>query len=187
MARDCSWSPVGVQPDLSAWGKCIANGHPISALLGSDKAREAAGQIYRHRLVLVRRRADGRRRRDAAAGRARATTWSAQRAGRRLREGLQQRAAAHGFALRQTGPVQMPLILFEDDPDLRHGLLPGVAEMLKRGVYVHPWHNMFFSAAHSLDDIATALEATDDAFAAVKRRGASIEPHPVVARMLAPH
>ncbi|MEO8812517.1 MAG: aminotransferase class III-fold pyridoxal phosphate-dependent enzyme, partial [Caulobacteraceae bacterium] len=35
IARDCSWSTVGVEPDLSTWGKCIANGHPISALLGS--------------------------------------------------------------------------------------------------------------------------------------------------------
>ena len=34
LARDCSWATVGVEPDLSAWGKCIANGHPISALLG---------------------------------------------------------------------------------------------------------------------------------------------------------
>ena len=46
IARDCSWSKVGVQPDLSTWGKCFANGHPISALLGSDKARKAASSIY---------------------------------------------------------------------------------------------------------------------------------------------
>ena len=46
---------------------------------------------------------------------------------------------------------------------------------------------MFFSAAHSLGDVATALAATDDAFAAVKQRRGSLEPHPVVARMLAPH
>ena len=46
LARDCSWSRIGVQPDLSTWGKCIANGHPISALLGSDKARKAASVIF---------------------------------------------------------------------------------------------------------------------------------------------
>ena len=34
------------QPDLSTWGKCFANGHPISALLGSDKARTAAASIF---------------------------------------------------------------------------------------------------------------------------------------------
>ena len=46
IARDCSWSTVGVAPDLSTWGKCIANGHPISALLGADKARKAAASIF---------------------------------------------------------------------------------------------------------------------------------------------
>jgi len=46
VARDCSWTKVGVQPDLSTWGKCIANGHSLSALLGSDKARKAASAIY---------------------------------------------------------------------------------------------------------------------------------------------
>jgi acetylornithine/succinyldiaminopimelate/putrescine aminotransferase len=35
-----------VKPDLSTWGKAIANGHPISALLGADIARFAAATIY---------------------------------------------------------------------------------------------------------------------------------------------
>src|SRR3954465_9470389 len=46
LARDCSWSRLGVQPDLSTWGKCVANGHPISVMLGNDKARKAAASIY---------------------------------------------------------------------------------------------------------------------------------------------
>jgi len=45
LARDCSWSLVGVQPDLSAWGKAIANGYALSALAGSEKARGAAGWL----------------------------------------------------------------------------------------------------------------------------------------------
>ena len=46
LARDCSWSKIGVQPDLSTWGKCLANGHGLSALLGNDKARKAAASIF---------------------------------------------------------------------------------------------------------------------------------------------
>ncbi|HEX5263714.1 MAG TPA: aminotransferase class III-fold pyridoxal phosphate-dependent enzyme, partial [Phenylobacterium sp.] len=30
ITRDCSWSKLGVQPDLSTWGKCLANGHGLS-------------------------------------------------------------------------------------------------------------------------------------------------------------
>jgi glutamate-1-semialdehyde 2,1-aminomutase len=36
---------------------------------------------------------------------------------------------------------------------------------LRHGVYVHPWHNWFMSAAHTEEDIAKALEGTDQAFA----------------------
>ena len=46
MARDCSWQAIGLAPDLSSWGKAIANGHPLSCLLGSDRARAAAEQLY---------------------------------------------------------------------------------------------------------------------------------------------
>ena len=37
---------LGIAPDLSCWGKVIANGHPISALLGSDIARDAVTRIF---------------------------------------------------------------------------------------------------------------------------------------------
>jgi glutamate-1-semialdehyde 2,1-aminomutase len=78
----------------------------------------------------------------------------------------------------------MPQILFEEDPDFRVGYA-WVSEVLKRGAYLHPYHNMFLSRAHSLGDVALTLAATDDAFAAVKQRRGSLEPHPIVAQMLA--
>ena len=40
--------------------------------------------------------------------------------------------------------------------------------MLARGVYVHPWHNMFLCAAMTEADIAHTLDAADGAFAALK-------------------
>ena len=95
--------------------------------------------------------------------------------GERLRTGLAERAAAHGFGLRQTGPVQMPLFLFDEDADLRVGFAWS-SEMLERGIYVHPWHNMFLSAAMTTTDIDAALDAAEGAFAAVKARRATLRP-----------
>jgi len=167
LARDCSWSLVGVEPDLSAWGKCIANGHPISALLGGERVRRAASSIYvtgsfwfasaamAASLVTLRRIRD---------------TDYLERIvgmGERLRAGLATRAAAEGLSLRQTGPVQMPLILFDDDPDLRRGFFWCEA-MLRRGVYTHPWHNMFIGAAMTDADIDCALDAAAQSFAALR-------------------
>jgi glutamate-1-semialdehyde 2,1-aminomutase len=175
IARDCSWSAVGVQPDLSSWGKCIANGHPISALLGSDKARKAAGRIsvtgsYWFQAAPMAAAL-------ATLKRIRETNYleHIDALGQRLRDGLAERANAHGLGFRQTGPVTMPLFLFEEDPDLRKGFCWS-SEMLRRGVYVHPWHNMFLCAAMNEGDIDQALDAGDAAFAVVAGRAADLEP-----------
>ena len=51
----------GSRPDLSAWSKSLANGYPLAALLGTAPlAAIGRGPDHRHRLVLVRRRPDGR-------------------------------------------------------------------------------------------------------------------------------
>ncbi|HEV2531926.1 aminotransferase class III-fold pyridoxal phosphate-dependent enzyme [Phenylobacterium sp.] len=175
LARDCSWSKIGVQPDLSTWGKCIANGHPISALAGADKARKAASAIY----------VTGSFWYQAAPMAAGLETLRLVRdtdyleritaLGQRLRDGLAERAKAAGFSLRQTGPVTMPLFLFDDDPDLRKGFCFS-SEMLARGVYVHPWHNMFLCAAMTEQDIDGALDAAEGAFGVLKRNVGDLAP-----------
>jgi len=175
ITRDCSWSKLGVQPDLSTWGKCLANGHGLSALLGSDKARKAAASIFVTGSFWFQAAP------MAAAletlGLVRDTDYLERMfaLGERLRDGLAERAAAAGFGLRQTGPVTMPLFLFEDDPDLRKGFCWSSA-MLDRGVYVHPWHNMFLCAAMTDADIEQFLDAAEGAFGALKRDAGGLLP-----------
>jgi glutamate-1-semialdehyde 2,1-aminomutase len=180
LARDCSWSKIGVQPDLSTWGKCFANGHPISALLGNDKARKAAASIF----------VTGSFWFQAAPMAAAVETLGLVRdtdyleritaLGERLRSGLHERAHAAGFSLRQTGPATMPLFLFDDDPDLRRGFCFS-SEMLARGVYVHPWHNMFLCAAMTDADIETFLNAAEGALGALKHQSPTLQPVPKLA------
>ena len=175
IARDCSWSVMGVQPDLSTWGKCIANGHPISAMLGNDKARKAAAAIY----------VTGSFWYAGAAMAAGLETLKLVREsdyleritglGERLRAGLAERATATGFGFRQTGPGVMPLFLFDEDPDLRKGFCWSSA-MLAKGVYVHPWHNMFLCAAMTEANIDFALDAAEQAFQTLKMRAHDLPP-----------
>jgi glutamate-1-semialdehyde 2,1-aminomutase len=184
LARENSWSLVGVTPDRSAWGQAIANGHPISALLGNEQTRVAARSIYATgsfwfaavpmaaalKTLELLRTTDYLERTEGT--------------GRMLRAGLAEQAAAHGFRLRQTGPVQMPQILFEDDPDLRKGCC-WTAEAARRGVLLHPWHNMFVSAALTEVDVRTTLERTDAAFGVLARQADRLQPHPLVAAVAA--
>jgi glutamate-1-semialdehyde 2,1-aminomutase len=175
LARDCSWSKVGVQPDLSAWGKAIANGYALSALAGSEKVRAAAQSIF----------VTGSYWFQAVPMAAAIATLNeiensdylerTEKTGSLLRDGLAQQAVSHGFNLRQTGPVQMPMILFEDDPDLRLGYC-WVEEAVTRGVYLHPWHNNFICAALTESDVKATLEVTDQAFDALKKRRPTLGP-----------
>lgn len=175
LTRDCSWSRIGVEPDLSTWGKCLANGHALSALLGSDKARAAASSVY----------VTGSFWYEAAPMAAALETLRLIREtdyleritalGARLRTGLAERARAAGFGFRQTGPVTMPLFLFDEDPDLRKGFC-FASEMLARGIYTHPWHNMFLCAAMTDADIEATLDAAEGAFAALKRQAGALGP-----------
>ena len=65
----------------------------------------------------------------------------------------------------------MPLIMFDDDPGLGKGYLWNDA-LMKRGVYFHPWHNMFMCAAMTEKDIDDTLQASDEAFKIVRDAGA---------------
>jgi glutamate-1-semialdehyde 2,1-aminomutase len=166
-----SWAPLGVHPDLSAWSKAIANGHPLAAVTGTDAFRPASSSIY----------VTGSFWYTAAPMAAAVATLTELResdalpqmaaAGQQLRDGLAAQAQAHGFDVQQSGPVQMPLLRFADDESLAMALA-WTGEAVRRGVYLHPWHNWFTSAAHTPDVVARALERTDEAFAALARTSA---------------
>jgi glutamate-1-semialdehyde 2,1-aminomutase len=163
-----SWEPLGVQPDLSAWSKAIANGHPLSAVTGRERFREAATRVFSTgsfwcgatpmaaavATLTELRRVDGPARMRAL--------------GQRLRDGVAERAARHGLWIDQSGPPQMPTILFADDPEWKRGFA-FCAEALRHGAYLHPKHNMFLSCAHTEADIDRVLDAVDAGFRHVAR------------------
>jgi glutamate-1-semialdehyde 2,1-aminomutase len=64
---------------------------------------------------------------------------------------------------------ETPGALFEGDSDSTTGSL-FCQEALKRGVYLHPKHNMFLWTAHTEADIDEALAVTAEALAVVANR-----------------
>jgi glutamate-1-semialdehyde 2,1-aminomutase len=161
-----SWHDLGVQPDLSAWSKAIANGYALAAVTGNDRFRKAASQLY----------ATGSFWCGAASMAASLATLDVlqaengpeqmRRMGQRFRDGIAAQAKKHGVAVRQSGPPQMPTILFDRDPDCVKGSR-FASEALKRGIYLHPKHNMFLSLAHKQADIDLALSVTDEVFGVI--------------------
>lgn len=165
-----SWEVLGVRPDLAAYSKAIANGYALSAVTGAERFREAAtkvfttGSFWCAAVPMAAALATlGELRRLDGPARMRAM-------GERLRAGLDALAARHRVAVRQTGPAQMPLMLFDGDADFHLGNA-FCSAALEAGAYFHPRHNMFLSCAHGEADIDRALQAAEAGFAAVARMG----------------
>lgn len=177
LARDCSWGLVGVKPDLSCWSKAIANGYAVSALLGSNRAREGATKAHvtgTYWLQAVPMAAA-----IATLDLITSTDYLEHTIalGEMLRAGFHDRARAHGFELSQTGPVQMPMILFKEDPDFRVSMA-FMSGLIERGIYMVPNHNLFLCAAMTTDDIHQTIDVADAVLRNMAKRRSSIEPHP---------
>jgi glutamate-1-semialdehyde 2,1-aminomutase len=163
-----SWEPLGVDPDLSAWSKAIANGHPLAAVLGSDAFRGGAqrvfvtGSFWFSAVPMAAAIAT-----ITALGEENAVEAMA-RTGAALREGILAQARSWELPVSYTGPAVMPFLTFTGDRDYE---LANVftAQALRGGAYLHPRHNWFVSAAMTGADLALVLEATDQAFAAVRK------------------
>ena len=148
-------------PDIICLAKALANGHPLSAALGSKELRIAASRVFLTGSYWYNQAP------MAAAlaclnilDKTNAVT-KMQFLGERLMQGLVAAASEYGYTAITSGPAALPLLTFENDPGLNLQQWFCV-EMVRRGIFLHPHHNWFISAAHSIQDvdhtIATAIE-----------------------------
>jgi glutamate-1-semialdehyde 2,1-aminomutase len=161
-----SWEPVGVRPDLSAWSKAIANGHPLAAVLGSDAFRDGAARIYVTGSFWFSAVAMAAGIATIRALRAENAVERMDQLGTELRSGILAQAAALGIDVTYTGPPAMPYLTFAGDRNHEQASAFAAAAM-RHGAYLHPRHNWFISAAMTQADLGRALTATEAAFAAV--------------------
>lgn len=158
-----SWDHLGIRPDLSCWSKAIANGYPVSALLGTESLRDAARQVYiggtfwtsavpmaaAVACITLLQESDG------------VATMAA--TGQRIVDGIRGQAESTGIDIVMSGPPAMPYIEFrdDDDPTVAKRWAAAVAE---RGVYLNPTHNWFISTALDEQHVDRVLDATAGAF-----------------------
>jgi glutamate-1-semialdehyde 2,1-aminomutase len=76
-------------------------------------------------------------------------------------------AESLGLEISYTGPVTMPFMIIKGEGEFRQNRI-FCARAYQEGVFFHPYHNWFISAAHQDTDIEETLVATQKAFEAVK-------------------
>ena len=161
-----SHAAYGFQPDLMCFGKALANGHPISALLGTDALRSAAEATF----------STGTQFFNAAPMAAALATINELQAidaanammeiGTRLNAGLVDVAASHGHELIVSGVPTMPFFRISGAAG-RETLKSWVAECGRQGAYFLDYHNNFVSAAHGDTEVEETLAIAEGAFEAI--------------------
>jgi glutamate-1-semialdehyde 2,1-aminomutase len=158
----------GFTPDLQCYCKALANGYPISALVGTAAMKDEAAKVFytgsywyqAAPMAAALACLSELERLDAPA--------VMQEFGRALTGGLQRLADRHGYELRVTGMPSMPYLRLTDDPSLMlHQRW--CAECTRRGAYFTSHHNWFMSCAHTQEDLDRTLAIAEDAFVALEK------------------
>jgi glutamate-1-semialdehyde 2,1-aminomutase len=160
---------IGLKPHLSCFSKAMGNGYPISALCGAAELMPAASKVFftgsffagaealAASLATLQEMVDSR------------SLEHIFRMGEMLKQGLLNQAASLGLKTNYTGPLTIPFMTFEDDQKFEKSRT-FCARAYQEGVFFHPYHNWFLSAAHKEEDIRETLAATQKAFEAVREK-----------------
>ncbi|KPI02999.1 Glutamate-1-semialdehyde 2,1-aminomutase [Actinobacteria bacterium OK074] len=160
---------LGVQADVSTFSKAMANGHPISAVVGRADVLSALARtrisstFYADPAPMAAALATIRILRDTDALE---RIWTA---GSAFQDGLSALVERHQVEARVVGYPPMPFLQFtHPDPVVREQVSTAFAAgAAQHGVLLHPGHQWFLSAAHTREDIEFALHACAQALAAL--------------------
>ena len=158
---------IGLRPHLTCFSKAMGNGYPISACVGLEELKETASQVFftgsffsgAETLAASLATID-----EMVATDALEHTF---RMGEKLKQGMLDQAKSLEMEVSYTGPVTMPFMIIKDENGFEKNKT-FTAKAYQEGVFFHPYHNWFVSAAHREVDIEETLVATQKACEAAK-------------------
>ena len=160
-----SHNAFGFSPDLVCLGKAMANGYPISALVGKASLKDAANKVYFSGTQFFN---------SAPMAASKATLEELQNLnaieimntnGLKLKDDLSSAANAFGLEIKVSGVPSMPYFRIEDQSKDFH--VDWTDECLSRGLYLTSYHNHFLSVAHGEAEINEIVRIASEAFEAV--------------------
>ncbi|MEU2563148.1 aminotransferase class III-fold pyridoxal phosphate-dependent enzyme [Streptomyces longispororuber] len=163
-----------VRADIVTFSKAMANGYPISAVVGREEAMRAVGDVHIGSTFHV----NGAEMAGAVATITRLRDSDAlkhiEELGAALQRGLAEQIARSGLDAQVLGVPQMPFMRFRHtDDDTRQRMQDAFyTETTRCGVLFHPNHHWYVNAAMTHDDIETALAATEAGFRAAESAAA---------------
>ena len=160
----------GVTADLITFSKAMANGYPISALVGSERVMRTVGEVHISSTFHV----NGAEMAAAVATitqlRDTPVLKHVEALGEQFQRGLRAQADASPLSVQVVGVPQMPFLRFThtDEVERLRAQDAFYTETIRRGVLLHPNHHWYICGAMTEQDIATALAATAAGFRAAE-------------------
>ncbi len=160
-----SHNAFGFKPDLVCLGKAMANGYPISALVGKASLKDAANNVYFSGTQFFN---------SAPMAASKATLEELLKInavqimntnGLKLKKELSEAAKKFDLNLKVSGVPSMPYFRIEDKTKEFH--IKWIDECLSRGLYLTSYHNHFLSAAHGETEIDEIVKISSEAFEAI--------------------
>ena len=161
-----------VFPDMACFSKAMANGYPISAVLGkkeimlpSQKTR-ISGTFFPNTFPMVAALATIKEIEDKKGIE---FMW---KQGEKLVHGFENLIDTFGIEAKMIGMSVIPMLIFTyNNPDTNNKYKEiFFGGMVERGILLHPNHHWFLSLAHTSKDVDDTLNRAEDCFKILKKR-----------------
>lgn len=162
----------GVTPDMSVFGKAMANGYPISAVVGSkeimkvlEKEVFVSSTFFPNSLEMVAalKTIEIMERENVIE-----EVW---RKGQIYLDGCKALIDQYDIPATVTGIPPMSFITFDKVDDVyKERRKKFYTETIRRGLFIQPYHHGYIAYRHTEEDIQKALDAIEEAFKVIKEK-----------------
>ncbi|HPK38562.1 MAG TPA: aminotransferase class III-fold pyridoxal phosphate-dependent enzyme [Bacteroidales bacterium] len=162
----------GVTPDISVFGKAMANGYPIGAVVGKEKFMKVlADKVFLSSTFFPNSLEQVASLKTIEILERDHILEKIREKGEFFGKRLNQIIKNVPYDVEVSGIPLMPFITFKKDADnLYKKLRPGFyTELIRRGVFLQPYHHGYIAYRHTDKDIAYAADMVEESFSELKK------------------